>query len=190
MEATVNSPAMPQQKKQQQRRERNWGMIVRVGVVATLVLGLVGYAMKVTYESVIKGGVINRGDYYEVELKAMSSFEMDQVAGTVQDVPQRFRELDGKKVLLVGEVAPGGVSAADKIDRFTLCYSVAKCCFGGPPKAQHFVDCRTSNGRLVTNYDGLGTIKIFGTLHVNIVRSGGKIQSVYQVDLDRVEPVS
>src|SRR5690242_2118665 len=162
MEATVNSPPIPEQK-HNQRRERNWGMIFRVGLVAALVLGLVGYAMKVTYESVIKGGVVNRGDYYEVELKAMSSFEMDQIAGTVQDVPQRFRELDGKKVLLTGEVAPGGLSAGDKVDRFTLCFSVAKCCFGGPPKAQHFVDCRTQAGRLVTNYDGAGGVKVFGT---------------------------
>ena len=35
MEATVNSPAIP-------HRTTNWGMIARVGVVAALVLALVG----------------------------------------------------------------------------------------------------------------------------------------------------
>ena len=182
MEATVNSPAIP-------HRTTNWGMIARVGVVAALVLSLVGYAVKVTYESVINGGIVNRGDYYEVELKAMSSFEMDQINGTLQDVPQRYRDLDGKKVLLLGEVAPGGDEGGDKISRFSLCFSVQKCCFGGDPKAQHFVDCKTPDGRLVTNYLYRGTVKAFGTLHVKVTKSGGKIQSVYQVDLDRVEPL-
>ena len=183
MEATVNSPAIPQ-------RSTNWGMIVRVGVVAVLVLGLVGYAAKVTYESVIKGGVINRGDYYDVELKAMSSFDMDQVIGTVQDVPARYRELDGKKVQLVGEVAPSGVATSDKVDRFSLCYSVAKCCFGGEPKVQHFVDCKTTDGRLVPNYLNGPQVKVFGTPHVKVIKAGGKIQSVFQLDIERVEPVT
>ena len=119
----------------------------------------------------------------------MSSFEMDQVNGTLQDVPQRYRDLEGKKVLLLGEVAPGGDDASEKIRRFSLCFSVQKCCFGGPPKAQHFIDCKTTGDRRVPNYLGRGTVKVFGTLHVNVQKEEGKVQSVDQVDLDRVEPL-
>jgi hypothetical protein len=171
-------------------RRPNWGMIVRVGLVTSLVLALVGYAVKVTYESVIQGGVVNEGDYYKVELKAMSNFEMDKVAGTLADVPERFRKLDGKKVLLEGEVAPGGDDAGSKVSRFSLCYSVAKCCFGGAPKPQHFVICTVPNGKQVSNYLGGPTIQVFGTLHVNVTNNNGVVSSVYQMDVERVEPVS
>src|SRR3954469_2464715 len=105
----------------------NWGVVVRVGLIVTLILALVGYALKVTYESVIQGGVVNSGDYFTVELKQMSNFEMDQQNASVADVPERFRNLDGKKVLLEGEIAPGGDDARAKVSRFIICYSVAKC---------------------------------------------------------------
>ena len=82
METSINMPA---------GQRTNWSMILRVGVVSILVLGLVGYAMKVTYESVIQGGVVNKGDYYQVELKAMSNFDMDQRLGSVEDVQPLFR---------------------------------------------------------------------------------------------------
>src|SRR3954451_19426510 len=91
----------------------NWAMVARVGLVVALVLALVGYALKVTYESVIQGGVVASGDHFNVELKQMSNFEMDQLNGTVADVPQRYRELDGKKIMLEGEVAPGGMTSGD-----------------------------------------------------------------------------
>jgi hypothetical protein len=179
MEASVKAPPS---------RQINWGMLVRVGIVVAMILALVGYAVKVTYESVIQGGVVNEGDYYKVELKAMSNFEMDQRAGTLADIPERFRNLDGKKVLLEGEIAPGGFSATNKFNDFSLCYSVAKCCFSGPPKVQHFVACEVPRGQKVT-IDG-PRVKVFGTLHVNVVNDGGAISRVYQMDVERVEPVS
>lgn len=181
MEASVKMPV---------GQRLNWGMVVRVGLIGGLVMALIGYALKVTYESVIQGGVVKSGDYYEVELKAMSNFDMDQQAGTVADVPKLFRDLNGKKVVLVGEVAPVGNTAGDKVSRFTLCYSVAKCCFGGPPKVQHFVACRTPAGKPVTNYVGGPPIKVLGMLHVNVINEGGAVSSVFQLDVERVEPVS
>ncbi len=181
MEATAQMP---------DARRTNWGMIARVGLVVTLVIALVGYAAKVTYESVIQGGVVSAGDHFDVELKAMSNFDMSELNGTVADVPERFRNLDGKKVLLVGEVAPVGDVGGPKVSNFSLCYSVARCCFGGPPKPQHFVACRVPNGNQVTNYVGGPPIKVYGTLHINVINAGGAVSSVFQLDVDRVEPVS
>lgn len=191
MEASVNMPANSSSPAAAPAATRgvNWSMVVRVGLVSAVILGLVGYALKVTYESVIQGGVVSAGDHYKVELKQMSSFEMDQVSGTVADVPPRFRELDGKRVILEGEVAPTA-EGADKIRSFLLCYSVQQCCFTGPPKAQHFVKCSSPTGRLVPNYYRSGTIRVSGTLHVKVIKDAGAIQSVFQLDLDRIEPVS
>lgn len=182
MEASAKMPAGEQRV--------NWAMVARVGLVAALVLALVGYALKVTYESVIQGGVVNAGDHYKVELKQMSNFEMSQDQGTIADVPERFRKLDGQKVLLEGEVAPVGDTAGSKVDRFTICYSVAKCCVGGPPKVQHFVDCRVPGGKQVTNYLGAPGVRVFGTLHVKVIRNDTGIDSVFQMDVERVEPTS
>lgn len=181
MEASVNMPV---------ERQTNWSMILRVGIVSVLVLGLVGYAMKVTYESVIKGGVINKGDYYEVELKAMSNFDMDPKLGSVADVQPRFRQLDGKKVLLTGQIAPTGFSAGPEVDRFQICYSVATCCIGGAPKPQHFVACSVPNGKKVRNYDSSSNVKVYGTLHIKVIKDGGEISSIFQMDVERVDPIS
>ena len=172
------------------KRPVNWSMIVRVGLVIGLVVLLVGYALKVTYESVIKGGVVAAGDFYKVDLKQMSNFEMDQTLGGIADVPERYRQLDGKRVILEGEVAPAG-TMTDNIKSFSLCYSVAKCCYGGPPKVQHFVTCSAPNGRPMPNYEGAGMIRVYGTLHVKVVKNdGGGISSIFQMDVERIEPVS
>jgi hypothetical protein len=144
----------------------------------------------VTYESVIQGGVVNAGDYYQVELQQMSGFEMSQDQGTVADVPERFRKLDGQKVLLEGEVAPGGFTAASKVTGFSICYSVAKCCVSSAPKVQHFVDCRVPPGKAVTNYMNASRVRVLGTLHVRVIRNEAGISSVFQMDVDRIEPVS
>jgi hypothetical protein len=187
MEASMNMPAAQQQAS---GKRVNWSMMVRVGLVVAAIALLVGYALKVTYESVIRGGVVQTGDHFKVELRQMSGFDMDQVGGTVADVPKQFRELDGKKVILEGEIAPGG-DLSDKVSVFSICYSVQNCCYGGPPQAQHFVLCKTPPGRTVRNYMGRpGGVRVSGTLHVNVIKEGGKIQSVFQMDLDRVEPIS
>jgi hypothetical protein len=172
------------------RRGPNWSFITRVGLVVGVVMLLVGFALYESFVIIWKGGVLNKGDYYEVDLKSMSNFDMDQLRGTTMDVPERYRSLDGKKVLLQGEVAPTNMSSGSKVDRFQLCYSVAKCCFSGPAKVQHFVDCRAPQGKLLPNYDGAGQIQVYGTLHVKVLNAGGKIQSVFQMDVERVQLVS
>lgn len=181
MEASVNMPV---------ERQTNWSMILRVGIVSVLVLGLVGYAMKVTYESVIQGGVINKGDYYEVELKAMSNFDMDPKLGSVDDVAPRFRSLNGKKVLLRGEIAPTGFSAGPEVDEFQICYSVATCCLSGIPKAQHFVACTAPKGKMLKNFGSSASVNVYGKLHINVIKDGGVVKSIFQMDVERVDPVS
>jgi hypothetical protein len=181
MEASINAST---------GQRTNWAMILRVGVVSVLVLGLVGYAMKVTYESVIKGGVVNRGEFYEVDLKSLSNFDMDPIMGSVADVQPRFRDLDGKKILLKGQVAPGGYSAGSQTDKFQICYSVANCCFGGTMKAQHFVLCRPSNGKTLAAFGPYTEVEVHGTLHIKVIKEAGQVSSIFQMDVDSVDPVS
>jgi hypothetical protein len=74
---------------------------------------------------------------------------------------------------------------------FLLCYSVAKCCFGGPPKVQHFVSCRVSKDlKRLPDYMWNGQIKVFGTMHVKLQKEGDLTTSIYQLEVERIERVS
>jgi hypothetical protein len=161
---------------------------VRMIVFAAVVLLLVGYPVYVYVESMVTHGVRDVGNgYKQVDLKAMSSFPFDQSNGTIDDIPQIWRDLDGKKVILYGEMW-NPTSAGDKLGTFELVYSIAKCCFNGPPQIQHFVQSKVVDDGKADYYDGL--VKVTGTLHVDVKKAGGKVVSVYQLYVDSVEPSS
>jgi hypothetical protein len=169
MSTTANSPSKPR-------------VNVRILVFAAIALVLIGWPV---YTFVTYKGIEKNGDVYDVDLKAMSNYEMDQNAATLNDVPKEWRELDGKKVALEGQIwSPE--SAGNKAFKFQLCYSIAKCCFNGPPKVQHFVDSHVLDADKVEMSDNL--VRVVGTLHVNVKHDGGKVTSVYQMDVDSIEP--
>src|SRR5918993_3706463 len=152
---------------------------------ALVVLLLVGYPMYVYVDSAVSGGIKEAGDGYKaVELQAMSSFLFDQNKGTIDDVPAKWRELDGQKVILEGEMWQP-MSAGDRLDSFELVYSISKCCTSGPPQIQHFVHSKVAEGKKVDYYYGL--VRVRGTLHVDVKRDAGKVVSVYQFDVEDVE---
>lgn len=157
----------------------------RMIIFAAVVLALVGAPVYIYLDSRLSGGIKNHGDYLEVDLKAMSNFPFDQINGTVNDIPQRFRDLDGKRVMVEGEIwAPN--SAGNDLRNFELVYSIAKCCFSGPPQIQHFVQSKPVKGT-IPYYSGL--VRVVGTLHVNVQKAGGQVSSVYQLQVESVDPV-
>jgi hypothetical protein len=161
----------------------NFRMIVFFGVFALLI----GYPVYWLVHEQLTGGISDAGGgYKEVDLKAMSSFVFDQSNGKLTDIPQKWRNLDGKKVVVYGEMWQP-YSANDRIAGFSLCYSIAKCCFSGPPQVQHFVQSKAVNAKNVDYYSGL--VKVKGTLHVNVKKEADRVASVYQLDVERVDPV-
>lgn len=162
---------------------------VRILTFAGLVLLLIGYPVYIYLESVLSGGIRHRSDgTVEVDLKSMSSFVFDQVNGKVEDIPEKWRELNGKRVVLEGEMwAPN--SAAPEIENFELVYSIQQCCFSGPPQIQHFVQSTVSNGGTVPFYSGL--VRVVGTLKVDVRfdKEAGKVSGVYHLAVESVEPV-
>ncbi len=151
-------------------------------LVATVVF-LFGYPTYLYMDSVITGGIVKRGDLLVVDLKAMSSFEMDQDAGTNADIPLRYRQLDGKRVLLTGQMYEPD-DAGGNVHTFTLVYSIANCCFNGPPKVQHFVQALVIPGHAAEYSSDL--VDVVGTLHVGVQAGEGHVQSVYRIDVERV----
>lgn len=162
---------------------------LRMALIAGIVLLLVGAPFSIWLRQVLSGGIINHGDYYEVNLKAMSDFYLDQVNGQVSDIPAKFRALEGKKVELIGEMWDPHGSSDDKLSYFQLVYSKTKCCFNGPPLAQHFVDGNVVPGSTCYYYSD-GMVAVWGTIHIKFRRDpGGVIKSVYAVDVVEVDPL-
>ena len=158
----------------------------RMITFAALLLVLVGLPTYWYLDATISGGVKDvGGGYKQVDLKAMSNFIFDQQNGTIEDVPEKWRALDGQKVILYGEMWQPNV-AANRISDFELVYSIAKCCFSGPPQVQHFVKANVIEGKQVGFYDGL--VKVTGTLHVNVKKAQGKVERVYELDVEDVTP--
>jgi hypothetical protein len=160
----------------------------RMIVFLLVVLALVGYPIYVFVEAAVTGGIRDRGDYKEVDLKAMSLFHFDQNNGTIDDVPAKWRALDGQKVVVVGEMWEP-YSAGNLVAGFELVYSIAKCCFSGPPQIQHFVQSRVVPGKTVGYHSG--PVEVTGTMRVKVTRDElGKITGVYHMDVESVRPVS
>jgi hypothetical protein len=152
---------------------------------AAVVLFLIGTPVYVYLDSALSGGVKDLGDRVAVDLKAMSNFPFDQTNGTIQDVPKQWRELDGKRVELVGEIwAP--TTSAPEVSKFELVYSIAKCCTSGPPQIQHFVQSTVKDGGVVPFYGGLVTV--VGTLKVDVKKDAGRVSQVYALEVESVTP--
>jgi hypothetical protein len=131
--------------------------------------------------------IVNRGDYYDVDLKAMGNFPMDPRRDTEEVIPKEVRELNGKKVRFEGEMyAPG--QASNRVHEFQLVYSIVECCLGGPPKVQERVFAFVPDTKRVKNYTG-GQVTVVGTLRVELKRDPqGEAVSVFTMDVDDVQP--
>ena len=166
----------------------NIRMVVFVGII----LLLVGYPMYIFLDAALSKGIWERrdpvlGKYKFVDLKAMSLFEMEQINGTDDSIPPQYKELNGQRVMLEGEMYAAR-SANGRLADFDLVYSISKCCVGPQPKIQHFVKASVAKGKSAEFYNG--QVQVLGTLHVGVLNEKGTITSVYRLDVERVDPKS
>lgn len=146
---------------------------------------IVGYPLFDAVDGAIPHHVHKHGDLWVCDLRTLSSFEFDQINGRTEDIPEELRKLDGKRVKVTGQMwAP--YQADGKVRDFELVYSIASCCFSGPPKIQHIVKARLRDGASA-QYTA-GRVDVTGTLHVGVQRNGDIIDSIYRMDVDRLEP--
>src|SRR5262249_15408102 len=137
--------------------------------------------------------VYNRGSYKEVNLRALGNFEFDPDYGKITDVPARYRELEGQKVLLSGEIYSLH-EAGPNVGEFQLVYSIQKCCFNGPPRVQERCFATVSRDTKKVTVRGDGYHNVMGTLHVTVKREKlpngelGGVTEVYHLDVDSIEP--
>ncbi len=128
----------------------------------------------------LNGGIEDLGSYKKVDLKALGFFNFDNMTGTINNVPARYRNLDGQKVALEGYMwAP---DSSVRAHNFQFVFNVAMCCFQGPPLVQERVFAHSSVARPFVGRE----CQIIGTLHVRIEKNEvGTITSVYTMDVDK-----
>jgi hypothetical protein len=159
----------------------NFRLIAFLLLVSALPLCAV-YAI-INYQ--LHGGIEQGDGFAKVDLQALGNFPFDQGSGSMKDIPSRWRNLDGKRVQLIGFVyAPQ--QAGGQISEFQLVYNVTKCCFSGPPQVQESVFGFVARGKQIQFSE---FCKVTGTLHVKVEQDGGKVVSVYTLDVDKAEPL-
>jgi len=158
----------------------------RMIAVSAVVLFLVGYPVYQYVAASWNQGVVKHGDVFAVDLKSLGNFPFDDTNGTINDIPAKWRELDGKRVALEGFMYPD--SASDNISRFQFVYNITKCCFNGPPRVQERVFAQIAGDQQVPYFSQevrcTGLLKVI--MHKNEV---GKIVVVYAMLVDKVEPI-
>ena len=159
---------------------------LRAIVFVLVVLAPLAAVGWIYFQTAFSSGIREAGDgYLWVDLQKMSSFTFDQHNGTIDQVPERWRNLHGKKVILEGEMAPL-TSAAAEVSEFELVWSVSQCCFTGSPQVQHFVQSKVVDGQKVRYYTR--PVRVKGTLRVDVVQEEGQVTGVYHLDVEQVEP--
>jgi hypothetical protein len=163
------------------KRPLTWRGIILLAAVTFVI----GYPMVLFVQQKITRGIQRHGDLLLVDLKSMSDFEMDQDAGTDSEIPVVYRDLDGKRVQLVGQMWDPN-SAEGSVRNFVLVYSITNCCFNGPPKVQHLVQATVLGDSPVDMHPDY--VAVTGILHVGVHSSAGHVQSVYRIDVEQVKP--
>ncbi|MDB5332590.1 MAG: hypothetical protein JWP03_3741 [Phycisphaerales bacterium] len=115
----------------------------------------------------------------------MGNFPLSAEAGTLNDVPARFRALDGRRVRMVGFMFdPSGNGHPT---RFQLSLNSTGQSSHSPPRVQERVFASMPRGKTVEFVDGL--VKLSGTLHVKVkYDSSGVIASLYELDVEQSAP--
>jgi len=178
MEAATLSPKRPPA-----AAPVNFRLIVLLGLVAAPFL----YFAFVMIRDAVTGGVISHGDYAAGDLKSMGNFYFNEARDDISAVPERFRNLDGKRVMLEGEMfAPN--EAGDGVRRFELVYNIQKCCFGGPPKVQERVFAKVPADKQGIPYRS--PVRVTGQLHVKAIKNElGMVVALYTMDVENADPL-
>jgi hypothetical protein len=122
-----------------------------------------------------------------MRVDALGNFSFDQTSGTDADLPQSVRQLDGKHLTLTGDVwQPYSADQSEHVSGFDLIW-LSDYSSWVLPKIQNFVKCRALPGRRLTAFDG--EVAVTGILHVGVERDGGRMSSIFRLDVDDIKPL-
>lgn len=121
------------------------------------------------------------GQTVELPIKQLGNFEYDPEKGG--NIPQDVKALDGCHFRTHGYMIP--LDQAESITEFALVPSLFACCFGQPPQIQHTIVVHCPKGKAVSYFGD--ELIVEGTLHVQEIKDGGFIVSIFQIDASSVK---
>ncbi|MBL9076563.1 MAG: DUF3299 domain-containing protein [Planctomycetes bacterium] len=101
----------------------------------------------------------------------------------LKGMPQRIKELSGKRVLMVGFMLP--IDEVQNIKEFLLVQSLWSCCYGQPPDIHGIVRVVMPKGK-TTDYF-FDPLKIVGTFKVEATMLDGYCVDIYQLHVESLE---
>jgi hypothetical protein len=124
------------------------------------------------------------GQTIDLAIKELGNFEYDADKGG--NIPDDVKRLDGCHIRTHGFMIP--LDQAESITEFALVPSLFACCFGQPPQIQHTIVVHCPKGKAVSYFGD--ELAVEGTLHVQEIRDGGFIVSIFQIDANSVRAVA
>ena len=101
----------------------------------------------------------------------------------LKGMPQRVKDLSGKKVLMTGFMLP--IDEVQNIKEFLLVKSLWSCCYGQPPDIHGIVRVVMPKGK-TTDYF-FDPLKIVGTFKVEATVMDGYCVDIYQLHVESLE---
>jgi hypothetical protein len=156
------------------------------GTVQAVFLLLAVFVVALAAEDCLNPLTNGAARYLEVDFKTLAHIQLDQTGATsTKELPEFVRHLDGRRVRIAGLMwAPYVDPHSLHLKEFQL--TLPRGGSWGPPLAQEFLNCKPLPGGDVDWTDG--AVEVLGVLHVRILRDGGKVISVYRMDVEKVEP--
>lgn len=102
--------------------------------------------------------------------------------GSTEGIPDKVRDLDGKRVCVEGYMLPMKLNDG-LVNEFLLIRSPMVCCYGAVPATNEWVVVKMKTG---TSPVMDVPIKLYGTLHVGAVYQDTSFAGLYAVDGEKV----
>jgi hypothetical protein len=103
----------------------------------------------------------------------------------LKGMPKRIKDLDGKKVLMMGFMLP--IDEVQNIKEFLLVQSLWACCYGQPPDINGIVRVLMPKGK-TTDYF-FDPLKIVGTFKVEATVLDGYCVDIFQLHAESLEAI-
>jgi len=124
-----------------------------------------------------------RGAYKSIDLQTIGAFPFDEEHGTLQEIPEAVRMLDGRRVSIEGFMIP--MDETDAVREFAIVPALPSGGRDGrPPRVTECVVAEMPAGK-TTPYSW-NRIRVDGTFHVSVKTDDGFVVSVFAMDVDRV----
>jgi len=118
--------------------------------------------------------------YARVDLKALGNFIFYDQTGRTQDIPRRWRDLDGQRVELHGFMLQP-LTARPGLQKYQLVYNVPTG-FRRPQVQEHVDVTAPASTPMFSEYD---FVRVVGVLHVGVQRDqSGNVSSVFRMDVE------